>query len=242
MRLSILTSKSVYLELRCANSSFGNSISTNTAESTSPKDSREDTPPARPKYSSKRPSRLAGLLGDEGSKSGVDTPDRFFFPHKQGAAGPLSPGAFASALDRGLTQLTALEEGEKASSHSKDKGQAPLHQEEVGQRDHMTEPADLLHPAGHSIPAGRRGLLPGRLRGDEDRSDLKTPKPSSASRAKRETDSPDNGERLDGEDQIRGRTKAFAFYGQVSPGWISVSGVYSRLTVRNPGRIRLLRR
>lgn len=153
----------------------------------------------------------------------MDTPERFFFPHKQ-ATGPLSPGAFTSALDRGLTQLSGREEGETLAPNVKQNdAQAPLHQEEVGQRDHMTEPADLLHSAGHSIPSGRRELLPGRLRGDEDRPDKKTPKPGNASQAKRRTDSPEGGNGQDPDDQVGRRTKAFAFYGQVS--LIRFSGV-----------------
>jgi hypothetical protein len=146
----------------------------------------------------------------------VDTPDRFFFPHKQNAAGPLSPGAFTSALDRGLTQISGHRQDGDASRVKDSDAPGPSHQEEVGQRDHITEPAGLLHPTRHSIPSGHREMLPGRLRGDEDRSDLKTPKPGNASQAKRRTDSPDTVEGQDGEDQVGHRTKAFAFYGQVS--------------------------
>jgi hypothetical protein len=146
----------------------------------------------------------------------VDTPDRFFFPHKQNAAGPLSPGAFTSALDRGLTQISGHRQDGDASRVKESDAPGPSHQEEVGQRDHITEPAGLLHPTRHSIPSGHREMLPGRLRGDEDRSDLKTPKPGNASQAKRRTDSPDTVEGQDGEDQVGHRTKAFAFYGQVS--------------------------
>ncbi|KAJ9114667.1 hypothetical protein QFC22_005543 [Naganishia vaughanmartiniae] len=193
-------------------------ISTPTQESTSPKESK-DEPLARPKYSSKRPSQLLGL---DGMKSGVDTPDRFIFPHKQTVSTALSPNAFATALDKGLTRLSKLDSQairQDGSTRPLDKGQPePLHDHEVGQRDHIGEPGSLLHTAGHSIPSGRAALLPGRLRGDVDAMDLKTPKNGRAAGAKPAEHSPPataryGHDRAPGESSRR-RIKVLAFYGQ----------------------------
>ncbi|KAJ9104471.1 hypothetical protein QFC21_001966 [Naganishia friedmannii] len=193
-------------------------ISTPTQESTSPKEPK-DEPLARPKYSSKRPSQLLGL---DGMKSGVDTPDRFIFPHKQAPSSSLSPNAFATALDKGLTRLSKLDSEavkQDGTARPLDKGHPePLHDHEVGQRDHIGEPGSLLHTAGHSIPTGRTALLPGRLRGDEDPSDLKTPKTSKASGAKPIEHSPPDtaryGHDRETNESSRRRTKVLAFYGQ----------------------------
>lgn len=156
-------------------------------------------------------------------KSGVDTPDRFIFPNKQAAGTALSPHAFATALDKGLTRLSELDKQamkQDGTSRPLDKGQPePLHDHEVGQRDHIGEPGSLLHTAGHSIPSGRAALLPGRLRGDEDASELKTPKTSTASGAKPISRSPPTTARYGHDREVsessRRRTKVLAFYGQV---------------------------
>jgi hypothetical protein len=156
-------------------------------------------------------------------KSGVDTPDRFIFPHKQTASTALSPNAFATALDKGLIRLSELDRKaikQDGTARPLDKGQPePLHDHEVGQRDHIGEPGSLLHTAGHSIPSVRAALLPGRLRGDEDASDLKTPKTSSASGSKPIGHSPPAtaryGHDREASEPSRRRTKVLAFYGQV---------------------------
>ncbi|KAJ9111407.1 hypothetical protein QFC19_001176 [Naganishia cerealis] len=190
-------------------------ISTPTQGSTSPKESK-DEPLTRPKYSSKRPSQLSALLGQDGMKSGVDTPERFLFPHKQDLGGPFNPKAFAHALDKGLTKLSGLHDsGNKMKpggrSRLLDKGLSePLHDEGIGHRDHIGNPGTLLHNAGHSI-----NLIHERF---PEGSDIKTPKTSDASEAKHFDDSPPStgaeGDDREGSDSGHRRTKAFAFYGQ----------------------------
>lgn len=179
------------------------SISSNTAESTSPKESREESPATRPKYSSKRPSQLAGLLGQDGMKSGVDTPDRFFFPQKAHPGGPLSPKAFTSALNRGLTKLSGREQlNETSKREPQGKGV-----DKGGQHDDISELSLLPSAADDGDSSGRHGE-------DEERPDLGTPKP--VQRLTPGADSPDAGEDRGGSDHVGHRTKAFAFYGQVS--------------------------
>lgn len=151
-------------------------------------------------------------MGQDGFKSGVDTPERFFFPHKQ--PGPLSPKAFTSALDRGLTKLSVPEHHKETSTLAqggvtRHQGvHGPLHEDEKGQRDHIGELDSQLQTAGLGAPSKQPHE-------DEERPDLGTPKPGQPSQAMRAAESPDIGDERDGSDHGRRRTKAFAFYGQV---------------------------
>jgi hypothetical protein len=179
------------------------SISSNTAESTSPKEPRGESPPSRPKYSTKRPSQLAGLLGQDGMKSGVDTPDRFFFPHKAHPGGPLSPKAFTSALDRGLTKLSGRDQHQE-SPRTRPQSDA------VKKEDRSNDISEVS-----SLPsAAEDGESTEQHQDDEERRDLGTPKPVQTTIP--DADGQNVSEGRGGDGHVGHRTKAFAFYGQVS--------------------------
>lgn len=128
-------------------------------------------------------------------KSGVDTPERFFFPQKPHPGGPLSPKAFTSALDRGLTKLSALSgsSGTRPQGDAATKGVSSNDISEMSQLPSATED-------GNSTEHQQE---------DEERRDLGTPKPAQP------TISVADSEEGVGEGPVGHRTKAFAFYGQV---------------------------
>lgn len=174
-------------------------------------------PQLRTRFTSKQFPRLDA--GGSGLKSGVDTPDRFATPYCYPSE-TISPAHFLGQLDDQLVEAcTSNSIGDPLDmiAHDREVGQHEFLQNERSRDTHLMTP-DRAGDIAHSSTTPQDSQSQSHVsNGAEPVDNLKTPRPrgrstrspvvgTSGSRGHFETEEEDQG----------GKTKAFAFYGQVS--------------------------